>query len=139
MSSGVAEVTRVVNAFAEAWNRHDMNAFAELFAEDAEFVNVVGIWWKGRSAIKSAHEFTHQTMFKSSRLSMQEVAVRFPTPDIAIARCRWTLKGHVSPEGGPLPARNGILVNTLQKLGGAWRIIDSQNTDIVEGVLSKPQ
>lgn len=139
MSSGVAEVTRVVNAFAEAWNRHDINAFAELFAEDAEFVNVVGIWWKGRSAIKSAHEFTHQTMFKSSRLSLQEVAVRFPTPDIAIARCRWTLEGHVSPEGAALPARNGILVNTLQKLGGAWRIIDSQNTDIVEGVLSRPQ
>lgn len=139
MSSEVAEVTRVVHAFAETWNQHNMHAFAELFAEGAEFVNVVGIWWKGRSEIKSAHEFTHQTMFKNSRLSIYEVAVRFPTPDIAISRCRWTLEGHVSPQGGALPARNGILVNTLQKLGGAWRIIDSQNTDIVEGVLSRPQ
>ena len=139
MSSELAEVTRVVNAFAETWNRHDMNAFAELFAEDAEFVNVVGLWWKGRSEIKGAHEFTHQTMFKNSRLSIQTVAVRFPAPGVAISRCRWTLEGHVSPEGGPLPARNGILVNTLQKIGGTWRIIDSQNTDIVEGVLSTPQ
>jgi uncharacterized protein (TIGR02246 family) len=139
MSSEVAEVTRVVNALAETWNLHDMSAFAQLFAEDAEFVNVVGLWWKGRSEIKGAHEVTHQTMFKNSRLSIQEVGIRFPTPGIAISRCRWTLDGHVSPEGGALPARNGILVNTLQKIGGTWRIIDSQNTDIVEGVLSRPQ
>lgn len=139
MSSEIAEVTRVVHAFAAAWNRHDMNAFAELFAEDAEFVNVVGIWWKGRAEIKAAHEFTHQTMFKHSRLSIQEVAARLPAPDIAISRCRWTLEGHVSPDGGALPPRTGILVNVLQKKGGTWRIIDSQNTDIVEGVLSRPQ
>lgn len=139
MSPEVAEVNLVVNGFAEAWNRHDMNAFAELFAEDAEFVNVVGIWWKGRPQIKGAHEFTHQTMFKNSRLSIQEIATRLPAPGIAIARCRWTLEGHVSPEGQALPPRTGILVNTLQKISGSWRIIDSQNTDVVEGVLSRPQ
>ncbi len=138
MSSEVAEVTRVVNAFAETWNRHDMNAFADLFAEDAEFVNVVGLWWKGRTAIKSAHEFTHQTMFKDSRLSIREVETRFPVPGFAIARCRWTLEGHVSPVGAALTVRNGVLVNTLQHVGGTWRIIDSQNTDIIEGVVSKP-
>ena len=139
MSSEAAEVTRVVNAFAESWNRHDMNALAELFAEDAEFVNVVGLWWKGRPEIKGAHEFTHQTIFKNSRLSIQGIATRFPLPGFAIARCRWTLEGHVSPDGAALPARNGILVTLLQKVGGAWLIIDSQNTDVVEGVLSRPQ
>ena len=139
MSSEVAEVTRVVNAFAETWNRHDMTAFADLFAEDAEFVNVVGLSWKGRPEIKAAHEFTHQTIFKNSRLSIQEVASRFPAPGMAIARCRWKLEGHVSPEGAALPERTGILVNMLQQVGGTWRIIDSQNTDIVEGVASRPQ
>lgn len=44
MSNEVTEVTNVVKAFAETWNKHDMNAFAELFAPDAEFVNVVGLW-----------------------------------------------------------------------------------------------
>ncbi len=139
MSSEVAEVSRIVDAFAATWNRHDMSAFAQLFAEDAEFVNVVGLWWKGRAEIQGAHEFTHQTMFRNSRLSIREVATRFPMPGIAIARCRWTLEGHLSPEGDELPARNGILVNTLQQLDGAWKIIDSQNTDVVEGVVSRPQ
>jgi hypothetical protein len=78
-------------------------------------------------------------MFKNSRLSIQEITTRFPKPSFAIARCRWTLEGHVSPDGAALPARHGILVTTMQKVGGAWRIIDSQNTDVVEGVLSRPQ
>lgn len=139
MSAEVTEVTRVVESFAECWNRHDMNAFAELFSPDAEFVNVVGLWWKGRAEIKAAHEFTHQTLFKDSRLTIAEVFTRFPAPQIAIARCRWKLEGHVTPDGAPLPERNGVLLNVLRQEGGRWFIIDSQNTDIIEGVASRPQ
>jgi uncharacterized protein (TIGR02246 family) len=139
MSDSQAAVTRVVRSFAECWNRHDMDAFARLFAPDAEFVNVVGLWWKGRDEIKHAHELTHAAMFKDSRLTFGDVAVRFPASDFAIARTRWRLEGHVSPTGEVLPRRDGILVNVLARDGDIWSIIDSQNTDIIEGVLSRPQ
>lgn len=139
MSTAISEVAQVVNRFAECWNRHDMPAFAALFAPDAEFVNVVGLWWKGREEIRRAHEFTHAGMFRNSTLTIADVAVRFPAPDIAIARSRWILEGHVAPDGAALPPRTGILLNVLARQGGAWSIIDSQNTDIVEGVLSRPQ
>src|SRR5579885_1482156 len=139
MPDAITEVTQVVHAFAECWNRHDMNAFAELFAPDAEFVNVVGLWWKGRDEIKKAHEFTHATMFKNSRLTITDVFVRFPVASIAIVRSRWVLEGHVSPEGAPLPPRTGILLSVLARSSGVWSIIDAQNTDIIEGALSRPQ
>ncbi len=139
MSAEFTEVTRVVETFAECWNRHDIDAFAELFSEDAEFVNVVGLWWKGRAEIKAAHEFTHQTLFKKSRLTIAEVFTRFPAPQVAITRCLWKLEGHVTPEGMPLPERNGVLMNVLRQKDGGWFIIDSQNTDIIEGVASMPQ
>ncbi len=139
MSDEAVQVTKVVRSFAECWNRHDMNAFAELFAPDAEFVNVVGMWWKGKEEIKKAHELTHATIFKNSRLSISDVSIRFPAETIAIARCRWSLEGHMSPEGQALPARSGILVHVLSRSSGTWAIIDSQNTDIIEGTLSRPQ
>jgi len=139
MSTPIAEVERVIAAFAEAWKGDDMEAVAGLCAFDAEFVNVVGMWWKGRAEIKVAHEFTHATMFKSSRLTILETSVRFPTPQLAIARSRWLLENHVSPDGEPLPARNGVLVNVLALRDGRWSIIDAQNTDIIEGVVSRPQ
>ncbi len=139
MSTEAVEVTCVVQAFADCWNRHDMDAFAELFAPEAEFVNVVGLWWKGRAEIKGAHEFTHRTLFRSSTLELEEVAVRFPAPLLALARCRWKLSGHVTPEGEPLPPRHGVLLNVLRREGDRWLIVDSQNTDIIEGVVSRPQ
>jgi uncharacterized protein (TIGR02246 family) len=139
MTTQVSEVTRVVQAFADAWNRHDMDAFARLFADDAEFVNVVGLWWKGRAEIKAAHEHTHGTMFKNSRLTILETSVRFPVSRLAIARSRWELEGHVDPEGRSLPPRRGVLQNVLLLNDDEWLIIDSQNTDILEGLLSTPQ
>lgn len=140
MSSDTVAVTKVVNAFAEAWNQHDMHAFAELFAEDAQFVNVVGLWWKGRMQIKDAHVYTHSTMFKHSKLTFHETEVRLPVPQVAIARTHWRLEGHLSPNGQALPPRTGLLLNVLVKdEDGNWSIVDSQNTDIVEGALSRPQ
>ena len=139
MSDELVKVRSTVQAFAECWNRHDMKAFADLFAADAEFVNVVGLWWKGRDEIKKAHEFTHATMFKDSQLTISDVSVRFPAESIAIARCRWVLEGHVSPEGETLPARTGVLVHVLSRNSETWSIIDSQNTDIIAGALSRPQ
>ncbi|MBI5192822.1 MAG: SgcJ/EcaC family oxidoreductase [Nitrospirae bacterium] len=116
-----------------------MEEFARLFAEDAEFVNVVGLWWKGREQIKRAHEATHASMFKNSRLTIANIAVRFVKSDVAIARSSWELTGHVGPSGEVLPMRKGILMNLVVRKDDNWEIIDSQNTDIIEGVLAPPQ
>lgn len=139
MADELAQVRQVVHAFAECWNRHDMAAFARLFAPEAEFVNVVGLWWKGREEIRAAHEYTHATMFRNSRLSISDITVRFPRPELALARAQWRLEGHVAPDESALPPRTGLLLNVLQRDAAGWAIIDSQNTDIVEGVLSRPQ
>ena len=86
MSNPIAEVTEVARAFADCWNRHDAKALAGLFAPDAEFVNVVGLWWHGREAIEKAHEFTHATLFRNSTLTIADVSVRLPVENVAIAR-----------------------------------------------------
>ncbi|GAA2538587.1 hypothetical protein GCM10009860_19140 [Microbacterium mitrae] len=44
----------VVAAWERAWNAGDADALAALFADDAEFVNVVGLWWHDRASIREA-------------------------------------------------------------------------------------
>lgn len=139
MNDDREKIENVVRSFGDCWNRHDMEAFAQLFAEDAEFVNVVGLWWKGREEIKRAHAAIHATMFKHSRLAIGDIEIRFVKPDVAIVRSSWELTGHVGPSGEALPARKGILVNLVTRIEDYWKIIDSQNTDIIEGVLAPPQ
>jgi uncharacterized protein (TIGR02246 family) len=116
-----------------------MKAFALRFAPDAEFANVVGLWWQGRGEIEKAHASMHATLFRQSRLTMSDSSIRFPLGRVAVARSRWILEGLVSPEDAPLPARQGILLNVLRRGPAAWSIIDPQNTDIIEGQLSRPQ
>lgn len=134
----IEDAEDVVRGFVEHWNRHDMEAFAELFSEDAEFVNVVGAWWKGRAEIKEAHVLTHATLFRNSHLGVDEVTVRLLRPDVAVVRAKWNLTGQVSPSGEPLQPRSGILMTVLVVQDGHWKIVDAQNTDIIEGVLVPP-
>ena len=110
-----------------------------MFAEDAEFVNVVGLWWKGREEIKRAHVATHTTKFRDSRLTITNIVIRFVKPDVAITRSSWELTGHLGPSGEALPKRRGILMNIIVRIDDEWKIIDSQNTDIIEGGLAPPQ
>jgi len=41
----ITEPEEIPARFAEAWNERDPDKIAALFDEDADFVNVVGIWW----------------------------------------------------------------------------------------------
>lgn len=60
-------LSSVVSRFIKAWNSHDMKAFANLFTEDADFVNVIGLWWKGRGDIQKQHELLHATRMNGDR------------------------------------------------------------------------
>lgn len=134
-----AGVMGVGSAFVRAWNSHDMDALAGLFAMDADFVNVVGLWWHGREAIRQAHAQVHQTIFKASFLAIDSTAVKFLSPDIAVAHMIWTLTGHLTPEGIPGPPRHGILSFVMKRQEKGWLIQSAQNTDIVPGVATIPQ
>ena len=50
-------VRNVLASFDEAFNRHDADAVAALYTDDAEFVNVAGMWWRGRAEIKRGTAF----------------------------------------------------------------------------------
>lgn len=112
---------------AEAWNRHDAKAYASLFAEDGEVVNVVGWWWKSRAEIESKLDAGFAFVFHQSEMTITDVQVRYLTPTIAIAHVRWTMTGAKTPPNIPEP-RVGIQIQILKKEGGKWLIASFQNT-----------
>ena len=133
-----AAIREHVERFVPAWNTHDMTALARLFAVDADFVNVVGIWWASRTEIQRAHEATHRTMFKDSTLAGRVASLKLVRPDVAVVHFTWSLVGARAPDGQAVPERTGILVFLLSKEAGGWTIRAAQNTDIVQGVLAPP-
>ena len=136
MSVTNSKPEHVAAAFANAWNRHDMDEFASLFVSDANFVNVVGVWWKNRSEIEAAHRATHETMFRDSRLEGDVSSVVELAPGLASVHYVWTLTGASAPDGSPAGPRKGILLLIVQEGQSGWRIKVAQNTDIVPGAIA---
>jgi uncharacterized protein (TIGR02246 family) len=113
---------------ADAWNRHDATAYAALFTEDGDCVNVVGWWWTGRAQIESKLKAAFALVFHESQLTVTDTSVRFLSPTIAIAHVSWTMTGAKTPPGIPEP-RQGIEIQVLQKKSGHWLIQAFQNTN----------
>ncbi|GAB3702924.1 SgcJ/EcaC family oxidoreductase [Corynebacterium nasicanis] len=123
----------VVSGWEDAWNRADADALAALFAEDADFVNVVGLWWHKRSDIRRAHTYGFERIFPGSRITMETPRVRLLGSAAAVVHSRWHLVGQVSPEGEPAGQRDGVFTFVLEKRPAGWITVAAQNTDIAAG------
>ena len=84
-SSDEESIRAVVTAYCDAWNRHDMEALAELFTDDAQWVNIVGMHWPGRTAIVAAHNAYHRTFFKTTEIEAAEIEIGKIAPGVATA------------------------------------------------------
>ncbi len=121
-------INHVLTRFGEAWNRHDMSAFARLFAADGDFVDVFGNRFKGTAEIESALSARHAGVFNDSRFDKKESTIRFLTPDIALVHAVWELTGARSPEGVPQPSTLGMMTYVMIKESAGWAIAALQNT-----------
>jgi uncharacterized protein (TIGR02246 family) len=111
----------------EAWNMHDAKAYASLFTENGDCVNIVGWWWKGRAEIEQKLTDAYLYVFKESTLTITNVDIRFLSSDVAVAHVRWTMSGARTPTGLPVP-QQGIQTHVLQKKNDQWLIAAFQNT-----------
>jgi uncharacterized protein (TIGR02246 family) len=123
----------IPHAFAAAWMARDARALAALFAADAEFVNVVGLWWHNRAAIEAAHDYALRSFFADSTLKPGAIRVRMPGPDVAVVQCRFTLSGQRLPDGGDAGTRRTILSFVARRTPEGWLVEAAQNTDVIDG------
>jgi uncharacterized protein (TIGR02246 family) len=132
--SGPATPEDLPRLFAEAWNRRDPDALAELFEPDAEFVNVTGIWWHDREAIREAHAYGLSRIFPDSTLRIMHTRVKWLADTVAVVHARLRLEGQ-SPVGEvEAPGSRSSIFSFVARLGAeGWRCASAQNTEIVPG------
>jgi len=59
--------------------------------------------------------------------------VRFLGPDIAMLHSRFWISGEVMQDELSNPDRESVGIRVLHKIGGRWRIVATQNTDVRHG------
>ncbi|MCC5913276.1 MAG: SgcJ/EcaC family oxidoreductase [Balneolaceae bacterium] len=121
--------------FAGAWNRRSAGDIAALFDKDADFVNVVGIWWENREDIRKAHDYGLRVIFNESNLKVTKTKVRQLSDDTAVVHARMRLKGQSKRKQADKPEmRFNIFTFVVRKKeDNSWICVAAQNTDIVPG------
>jgi uncharacterized protein (TIGR02246 family) len=125
-------IRAVIDRQADAWNRHDMDAYLADTTPDVDWVNIVGMHWEGRETVRRAHAALHKGIFAHSRLLRPDsLELRQIAPGIVIAVKVNRIEGAApSPDGRPYPEGGNIMTFVFVKTDEGWRISHAHNTSI---------
>ncbi len=112
------------------WNKHNMDSLSTMLTDDVDFVNLAGVWLKGKTASIELLRLVHQTTFKSSVWTTDSVKIRYIKPDLAILHIGWGLSGEVDPDGSNRKPRHGIFTWLVIKEKEQWMLLEMDNVNI---------
>ena len=126
-SSAGAEVRKVLDEQASAWNRGDLDGFlAEYWdSEKTVFAGSQGIT-HGLPALKERYRKSYPDRQAMGTLTFSELEVTLLCPDAALVLGKW----HLERESGPL---GGVFSLVVRQLPQGWRII-ADHTSVVPAV-----
>ena len=123
------ELHKLVYQLESAWNAGDGDAFAALFADDADVIHILGGYYTGKETIRAGHRMIFGTIYKGSNVHYSVEKIKFLRPEIAIAFLRQHLELAEGSVVSEVDARPTIVAENID---GKWRIVTLQNTRISE-------
>src|SRR6516225_1007375 len=104
-------------------------------ADDAQFITVNGARTTSRVGFRDLMARLHGPSgpFRTSTRRTPEMSVTFLAPDIAILHSRFWIDGEVLHDDLSQASRESVGTRVVRKLGGRWRIVATQNTDVRHG------
>ena len=104
---------------ADAWNTGDSEAFAAVFADDADFVAFEATHLQGRREIAAFHKEAFDTVVKGTRLQCWVKFIRFLSPGLAVmhSHAEITLPGQAEFS----PSRDSMELFVVTKRNGSWQ------------------
>ncbi len=119
-----AELQALVATYVDAWNRGDADAFASLFAEDADFTSISLHRLRGRAPIAAAHRHIFATVYNGTRIDATLDSVRPLSDDLAIL----DIDAHMTNGAGePFGPKHAHAMAVAQRQSAEWRIVAFQN------------
>lgn len=132
---------RIADLWIDAWNDRAADRLASLFEADAEFVNVTGLWWHDREAIRQAHAYGFDTIFGASTIRLLERRVTWlvgrPDGDgtaACVVHAKMKLEGQSAVGDVEAPGvRRNLFSFVVRRSDDRWTCASAHNTDVVPG------
>jgi uncharacterized protein (TIGR02246 family) len=127
-----ATIERILAHHVDAWNAHDMHAFIADMTPDVEWINVVGMHWRGRQAVEGAHAALHRMpLFANSTMIAGPVELTALSPDIVRVVARTTIDGAgPTPDGRAYPGGGAIQTLIMIRTSEGWKVAHGHTTNV---------
>lgn len=93
------QVRQAVQSFYDAFNSHDFGRLEEFITEDWNHINPLGGWTRGREDVLAELMEVHSTFLKGVSDTVEEISVRFATPDAAVVTVPSRMSTFTTPDG----------------------------------------
>ena len=131
-----AAIAAIVQGQAEAWNHADADTFAEHYAKDGSFTNIVGVRGEGKAEFVALHAQIFRTIFAGSRMTFAIDRVRFLRSDVAVVNIDAALADIRQAPPGIQLGSDGVLHSKLQEVmtreDGCWQIAAFHNVAVTQ-------
>jgi uncharacterized protein (TIGR02246 family) len=118
-----------------AWNRGDGTAWAAVFSDDADFVNLRGLVFHGRKEIARVLIQSLNGTLKGSHATLSIRRITEPAPSVALVDTDLELTHFNMLPPDVVPTSPGLLKirakYILTKQGDQWHIVSAQNTVVL--------
>jgi uncharacterized protein (TIGR02246 family) len=134
MSTDESEISRIVAAQEDGWNRGDAEAFGEACRENVGFTNILGMRFDTRAGFIERHAEMFRGPFAGSRLTIEVEGILFTSPETAVAELLMVLRDAPKLPPGIQAAPDGALHTRMLEVFArddrGWRIAACHNTAV---------
>jgi uncharacterized protein (TIGR02246 family) len=123
-------VRQAVEAFYAAFNAHGFDRAKDYTTEDWYHINPLGGWTRGREAVLKELQEVHSTFLKGVSDTIEEMNVRFATPDVAVVTVTSQMSTFTTPDGVTHENEKHIRTFVVVKRSNRWLIMQDQNTTV---------
>jgi uncharacterized protein (TIGR02246 family) len=124
-----AAVQTTIRAFYKAFNDGFVGP-ADYAAEDWNHINPFGGRKSGRDATLKEVREVHQSFLKGDTLTIENMDIRFATPDVAVGTVVSLGGAFTTPDGVKHEPGRSIQTFVVVRRDGRWQIMQDQNTFI---------
>lgn len=105
--------------------------------KDAEWINIVGMNWRGQEEMVQGHQRIFDAIFNNVPFTKKSTRVRFVTSDVAVVTLRIHVGAFFPPDGvdrgvNKRPETDDLLTLVFVKKNESWLLTAGQNTVVDE-------
>jgi uncharacterized protein (TIGR02246 family) len=130
-----AAIRKVVQQMTTNFIDHKFSDMATYTTPDVSWVNIVGMWWRGRPQVQTAHQQIFDRMFKGVPFKQGDVTIRAITPDVALVNVYYEVGAFYPPDGvnrgtNKMGDDRNLLTLVMVKKQGKWLLTAGHNTPV---------